>query len=228
MDNLKLELPLVIGVMRRAGYKVNDKPGELNIVGVRKDSTSPNTFNDTIYIFYKNESGNWQGFKTAATTDPGTYWLNNPMLPQGTAILRAGQYDYKLGSHRGYTAFNQANPVTVIRDYNRDSILDWNNGREESGFFGINIHRAGAESPSQLVDKWSAGCQVIADPVDFAKLIELGKIHSAAYGNSFKYSLIDERSLERKKKRLLAFGGIGLVIAGGVLFFLIKPRIFKK
>ena len=188
--------------MRRAGYKVNDKPGELNIVGVRKDSTSPNTFNDTIYIFYKNESGNWEGFKTAATTDPGTYWLNNPMLPQGTAILRAGQYDYKLGSHRGYTAFNQAQPVTVIRDYNRDAILDFNNGTQESGYFGINIHRAGANATGQLVDKWSAGCQVIADPGDFNKLIELARAHVAKYGNSFNYTLLDERAVERKKKTI--------------------------
>jgi hypothetical protein len=200
MDKIKLEIPLIVSVMKRQGYEVKTRPNELNIVGVRKNSTESNSFNDIIYIFFKDQSNNWQGFKTASTTDPGTFWLKNPMMPKGTAILKAGQYDYKLGSHRGYTAFNQASPVTVIRDYNRDSILDWNNGREESGFFGINIHRAGAESPSQLVDKWSAGCQVIADPVDFAKLIELGKIHSAAYGNSFKYTLIDERSLERKKK----------------------------
>ena len=42
---------------------------------------------------------------------------------------------------------------------------------------------------------YSAGCQVFADPKDFAKFIELCKKQSTLYGNSFTYTLLDEKDL---------------------------------
>jgi len=78
-----------------------------------------------------------------ATTDPGLYYLWHPSCPSGTAILKEDQYlnCFKLGLHKGkYKALVQAKPLTVIRDYNRDSVLNYNSGKEETGMFGINIH----------------------------------------------------------------------------------------
>jgi len=190
----------------------------LNIFGVRSNSTSANKFDDKIYVFYKTDQGTWEGKYFNATTDPGTYWLNNPMSPQGTAILKAGQYinSHKLGMHQGkYEALVQQNPLVVIRDYDRNAILDYNNGKEEKGLFGINIHRASASGTTKSVDKYSAGCQVFENADDFAKFLSMAKKHSGLYGNNFTYTLVDERAYIRSLKRrgVYVVGGIAIALA---------------
>lgn len=84
-----------------------------------------------------------------ANVDPAAYG-RNPNVGKGYASLKPGTYTYKLGKHgirRGnpYTALVQGGPVTVTRD----------GGVEETGWFGINIHRGGLRSTS------SEGCQTI-------------------------------------------------------------------
>ena len=45
----------VLSLLKRNGYKIYDKPYELNIVGVRKDTTLPNQFDDRLYVIWKND-----------------------------------------------------------------------------------------------------------------------------------------------------------------------------
>ena len=101
------------------------------------------------------------------------------MMPQGTAILKAGQYidSHKIRLHDGrYEALGQNGPVTVIRDYDRDAVLDFNNGREETGSkFGINIHRAKSKGTTRTIDKYSAGCQVFSNADDFDDFMKLAR-----------------------------------------------------
>lgn len=180
------------------------RPFELNIVGVRADSTTPNSFDDAIYVFYNNADGSPVEHRFQATTDPGTYWLKNPLSPQGTAILKEGQYlnTYGIGLHRGkYLALVQQRPVTVLRDYDRNAILDFMNGKEETGFFGINIHRASENGTTKQVDHYSAGCQVFASATDFILFMSLCEQHKARYGNQFTYTLIDQRAVARASKK---------------------------
>lgn len=81
-----------------------------------------------------------------ANTDPS-------LFRPGIASLKAGVWLYKKGKHplhpkpgkTNYDALRQAAPVTVIRD----------GGKEETGLFGINIHRGGRNSTG------SEGCQTI-------------------------------------------------------------------
>jgi hypothetical protein len=78
-----------------------------------------------------------------ANTDPS-------VTRKGVAVLLPGVWRYKKGKHKitsptGYPAFVQAAVVTVARD---QSGLD-------TGWFGINIHRGGANTTSSL------GCQTI-------------------------------------------------------------------
>ena len=207
----------LLAVMRSKGYKVNERPYELNLVSVRNSNTKPNAFDDTLYVFWKNDSGKWIGKFYTITTDPGTYWLKNPLSDLGSAILKEGQYvdSYQIGLHQGkYKALVQRKPVTVYRDYDRNAILDFNNGKEETGLFGINIHRAGASGKTINVDKWSAGCQVFEDADDFQNFLELADKHEGLYGNNFTYTLIDERAYNRKLKRrglyLLIVIGVGI------------------
>jgi hypothetical protein len=187
------------------GYRIFNRPFELNIVGVRTDNINPNSFDDWIHVFYNNGKSQWALHSFPCTTDPGTFWLKNPIAKKGTAILKQGQYTgaYQLGLHRGkYMALVQRGNVTVIRDYNRNAVLDWNNGKEDTGSdFGINIHRANASGTTKTVDSYSAGCQVLANAKDFELLISLAKNHRALYGNAFSYTLIDERALSRTETK---------------------------
>ncbi len=186
------------------GYRQYTRPYELNIVGIRADSTQPNLFDDSINVFYRTKDGSWQLHQFAATTDPGTYWLENPLNPQGTAILKAGQYigSHSIGMHRGkYEALVQVRNVTVLRDYDRKAVLDFMNGKEDTGLFGINIHHALAVGTTRYVDKFSAGCQVFASMDDFNVFMQLCYRHRELYGNAFTYTLIDNRALIRASKK---------------------------
>lgn len=211
-------LARVKSVLRERGYGLNTRPYELNIVGLRSKSVLPNRFDDEIHVFYKTEKSKWNYHIFKATTDPGTFWLENPMQPQGTAILAQGQYEnaYELGMHLGkYKALVQSKPVTIIRDYDRDAKLDFLNGTKEEGFFGINIHRAFSEGKTKFIDKFSAGCQVFQNADDFYRFLDLCEQHSKLYGNRFTYTLIDFRALRREALKRIAIGaltlGVGLI-----------------
>lgn len=209
----------ILHLLRSKGYRIFERPYELNIVGVRNHSTVPNKFDDKIYVVWKTDKGAWEGKSFNATTDPGTFWLNNPENPQGTAVLKEGQYidSHQLGLHRNdYTALVQRKPVTVIRQYDRKAYLDFYNGKEETGVFGINIHRAGSIGTTKVVDKYSAGCQVFENADDFAQFIALAEKHKGLYGNSFTYTLVDERAYLRTLKRRGVYVAIGLVALASI------------
>lgn len=193
-------LSRVKAILSDYGYELNTKPYQLNIVGLRSKSTEANSFDDEIHVFYKKQDGKWNYHVYPATTDPGTFWLSNPSYEQGTAILSQGQYKnaYAIGMHKGlYSALVQMQPVTVIRDYDRDSLLDFYNGKSETGNFGINIHRAESSGATKLINKYSAGCQVFQSAEDFQSFLKLCDVHKQLYGNSFTYTLIDFRAINR-------------------------------
>jgi hypothetical protein len=169
----------------------------LNTIGIRTEDKSSNRFNDYIAVAYK-INNQWQLDIFNVTTDPGTYWLNHPVNVKGTAILSAGQHRgcYKLGKHQGiYKALTQAKPVPVYRDRNLNSSVD-DHGTLDVGFHGINIHRANSRRKSTQVDKWSAGCQVFADPNDYVQFIKLCEETVKRYGENITYTLINERDLK--------------------------------
>jgi len=216
-------------LMKLKGYKVYDKPNQLNLVAVRNSSVIPNKFDDILYVFWKNDKNNWEGRFYTITTDTGTYWLKNPMNKLGAALLKDGQYidAYTIGLHRGeYKALVEQKPVTVIRDYDRNAILDFNNGKEDTGNFGINIHRAGSKGTTINVDKWSAGCQVFENAEDFANFLVLAEKHKGLYGNNFTYTLVDERAYTRSLRRrsLYVVGLIGVGILGFILYKKLKRK----
>lgn len=210
--------PRVKSILRSNGYVLNTRPYELNIVGVRTRSTKPNRFDDEIHVFYKSKPLKWHYHIFKGTTDPGTYWLQNPMQPQGTAILAQGQYvnAYKIGLHLGkYKALVQVAPVTVIRDYDRNAKLDFFNGTKDTGLFGINIHRALVKGTTKFIDKFSAGCQVFQNAEEFNSFMQMCDKHSSLYGNRFTYTLLDFRAMRRESLKRIVVGtltlGLGLI-----------------
>ena len=180
--------------LQQKGFTMYTRPFELNIVALRSSNAAANNFDDFITLSYKTNDGRWQFHQFPATTDPGTYWLQNPLSPQGTAILKKGQYrgSHRIGLHRGkYLALVQQRPLTVIRDFDRNTKLDFMNGREQTGIYGINIHHASVNGTTKTVDKYSAGCQVFANINDFNLFMQLADRHKNLYGNNFTYTLLD-------------------------------------
>ena len=206
----KFTIDELLNVAQKKGYKVFDNDSKnfnINIWGIRAVPGVVNAFDDLIVVFWK-YNGLWNVRYFNATTEPGRYWLNNPINTNGTAILKEGQYKgiWKIGLHQNkYTALVQVGNATVIRDNDKDSELDYNVS-VETGLFGINCHRAGANGQSITVDKWSAGCQVMQNEqiqisesntpmyaFDYFMLLceQAAEIH----GNSFTYTLITERDI---------------------------------
>lgn len=212
-------LSRVKAILKDYGFVLYTKPYQLNIVGLRGRSTAPNNFDDEIHVFYMKTDGKWNYHIYSATTDPGTYWLNNPSYEQGTAILAQGQYvnAYTIGKHKGlYDALVQVHPVTVIRDYNRNAVLDFNNGQKQTGLFGINVHRAESNGTTRFIGKYSAGCQVFQNAADFTEFMALARQHEKLYGNRFTYTLVDFRAMRRVAwRRVLAASTVTACLAIG-------------
>jgi hypothetical protein len=160
---------------QRLGYKwFEGEDFDLNLFGIRHPDMG-NVFNDLLCCAYK-MNGEWKLHLWRGTTDPGRYYLQNPMNSNGTAILVPGQYSgmWELGKHRGkYKALTQRGECVVWRDVDKDTLLDFSLAKKQPGKFGINWHKAGKSS--QQVDKWSAGCQVHGDEASFDKSIWLAE-----------------------------------------------------
>lgn len=183
----------LIEKVKRLGHLVfeqDSKPFNLNLIGVRSKDMTPNTFNDTLHVLWKFR-GHWNHLKFAFTTDPGLYYLQNPINVNGTIIMVPDQYRgvYKKGFHKGRPALEQVKPMKYWRDSNRDGKLD-PIGEIFEEDASTNLHDAGINSTQ--VGKWSAGCQVTASDYDFDLLMYIVDKAVEHWGNSFTYTLIEE------------------------------------
>lgn len=157
-----------------------------HFVGVRSTANLPNQFDD-LFGLILNDKVEWY----SCTTNPGTHWLKNLLNPKGAALLKPAQYKdtWTIGLHQGkYEAFKQSKPVTVFRDGDKDDFAE-ETSVTETGLFGINIHRANEKAISKIIDKWSAGCQVLNNPADFATVLNAAKTTKQ---KAFTYTLLKE------------------------------------
>ena len=177
---------------------------DVNIVGVRNADTNgevTNKFDDCVTLSYRDDAGEWHFHCFDATTDPGSHWTEKQLLNKnGVAILKEGQYrgSHMIGLHQGkYEALRQKKPLKVYRDGDKDGVYDFIEENVHEGIYGINIHRATSREggKSVQVDKWSAGCQVIAANNDFKLLMEVVNKAAKIWGNSFTYTLINSNDI---------------------------------
>ena len=174
-----------------------NKGFDVNIVGIRNSSTGQvvtNAFDDTLTISYK-ENGEWKFHSWPATTDPGKKGVLEYHNAAGVARLVEGQYrgSHSIGLHQGkYEALKQAKNVKVYRDANKD--LTYNEDKIQEGVFGINIHKAGADST--YVENWSEGCQVFKKSADFDAFMIICNKSKNIHGNSFTYTLIESSDIK--------------------------------
>jgi hypothetical protein len=195
-------LDQIKSAMIAKGYKwFEEGDFNLNLIGVRNSDTGDtvtNAFDDTFFIAYR-DAGKWKIHNYACTTDPGAHWQQAPMNAGGTASLVPNQYrsTWRIDLHQGlYKALKQFKPVDTYRDKNKDLTYTRHIEDITNGIYGINIHRASATGVSNRVDKWSAGCQVLADSADFANLMYLAHVAEKKYGNSFTYTLLESKNIK--------------------------------
>jgi len=175
----------------------NNKGFDVNIVGVRNDSTGDkvtNVFDDYITLSYK-ENGEKKFHIWPATTDPGKKGVMEYHNAAGVARLVEGQYrgSHTIRLHQGkYEALGQSKNVKVYRDANRD--MKYDETRITEGVYGINIHKAGADST--YVENWSEGCQVFKKSADFEEFMKICRKARDIHGNSFSYTLIGSNDIK--------------------------------
>ena len=186
------------GAVKAKGYVwfEGEKDYDVNIVGVRNSATGQkvtNAFDDTITLSYK-VGGQWKFHTWTCTTDPGKKGVMEYHNANGVARLVEGQYrgSHTIRLHQGkYEALGQAKNVKVYRDANKD--LTYNEDKIQEGVFGINIHKAGADST--YVENWSEGCQVFKKSADFEEFMTIIRKSRDIHGNSFTYTLIESTDI---------------------------------
>jgi len=224
-----MTLKEVISSVEGQGYELDKRPFKLNVVGIRNlANTMPEEFQDEIAYFYFDNNGKPVGSVARGTTSPSVFFLQNPMVSSGTAILKQGQYkdSYAVGLHAGkYLALVQVKPVTVIRDKDRNSYLDFFSDTQ-TGLFGINIHRASrGKNNEAIIGEDSAGCQVYMYEADFDAMMSMANKSRQMYGNKFTYTLIDKREQFKKKRNYALVGGI-LIAMTMYVYYLKKKKVF--
>jgi len=182
--------------VKEKGYQWFEGDYHLNIVGVRNSDTGTkvtNAFDDKITLTYQVE-GKWIYKEWMNTTDPGTKGVKEYHNAAGVARLVPGQYinSHFLGKHQGkYEALKQGGKVKVYRDANRD--MNYDEHTIQEGVFGINIHKAGANST--YVENWSEGCQVFKRAADFEEFMEIVRASVAKGHSKFTYTLIESKDI---------------------------------
>jgi hypothetical protein len=187
-----------ISYMISKGYKIR----AWNIVyfeGLNTDLTTVNSdkidgWNDVRAII-TNAGGVLMA--AGATTEPGWYYRQNRMNPDGAAQLAFGQYldCWRIGDHKGQDALIQCGKLTVYRDNNEDGSRSGDKVFVGDGF-GIDQHTT-YNSPS-AVGRWSAGCLVGQYPETHAKFM---KICRAMGLTTFDSTLIDGNDFAKFKSK---------------------------
>jgi hypothetical protein len=183
--------------LTKKGYPTKTGEWELNIIGIRNDNAQPNSFDDTMCVLFKDHYGDDTLIAFSCTTDAGLYWLLHPMNVEGCIIMKEGHYSnaYKIGLHRGYKALKQIGNICYVRDNNKDDVLDFNSTNEVVGNFATNIHHASFPEQSIVVDKWSAGCQVINKGwLEFLELCDQSVLITEK--NLFDYTLLNIKDIQ--------------------------------
>lgn len=195
---MQLSAKAITDAMKRLAFPVFKGEYNLNLIGIRNHDQDANTFNDVLVVMYDLDRKVVM-HTFPLTTDPGVYYRENPLNVDGTAVLVPGHYPgcWQLGTHQGkYHALVQRGNMAVFRDNNADQAIDTDPDSVETGLFGINLHRASANHSSLRVDRWSAGCQVLANPADFDLVMALANKSALAYGQRFSYTLLTEEQIQ--------------------------------
>lgn len=97
-----------------------------------------------------------------STTEPGAFYTNRPLNPDGAARIAFGQYKAWVDGlhHNWQPALVQRENLRVHRDLNKDGKRSPNDPIDIGKTFGINQHSTSPNKTPDLVGPYSAGCLV--------------------------------------------------------------------
>lgn len=190
----------IIKYFQRKDFWFAKLPGFLNIVyieGANEDGSLNadefNKFNDRRIVIAIEAGKPKILFNVLATTEPGRFYTENPLNPEGAARIAFGQYkSWRVGTHKAHTptaheALVQVAPLSVHRDLNKDGSRTRDKIDVGSGF-AINQH-SGHNADANNIGKASAGCLVARshdDHKQFMKLVKTDPRFMRA-SNGYKY-----------------------------------------
>ncbi len=174
------------------GWRVHYDRKRLNIVILRKTPGSYEVFDDMLVVVYSDANGAPKLFACRCTADPGKPIRLNPTRREGFGIWAESQQvdGFALGDHHpgtpgAYTCFRPQVPIPVLRYTSIDDTTGTLSTSTQS-----QIHRANAARESTVTGSWSELCTVVANPVDYAELIELALDQVSAGFPRFTVSLM--------------------------------------
>ena len=216
-DSFKMSWDSIKKGLDNSGASSKMNFDQWNLVGIRNSlpvkNKYSNRFTDLIALIGPEKSKQVEVYP--ATTTPGVAFMFNPFRrwwltsalkktinSSGLAILQPGVYDYSVGNHKGYEALVPSGTSSVgridpVEEASNLKFQTYSPSKKENGSFGINIHKAGPDTPS--VDSWSAGCQVLKKSGDFNEMMQTVK---SSGQNKFKYALINSSDLAKKESPL--------------------------
>lgn len=196
--NIKLTYDQIKDQIKSKGYSFFESgPYDVNLYGIRNRSTQVDEWNDVLGVAFTDNIGNKHNLMHPGSTKPGLYWLKKKMgNMNGTAILIPDQYRacWMIDEHKGYEALKQKGSeiFKVWRDADKDGQFDYN-GPLHRDVTGLNMHAGPMISEPNKVGAYSAGCQVRAEDLEHFMVMQILKISCKLYGNSFSYTLLEER-----------------------------------
>ena len=184
-------------VFEKKKYKFFTSPLSVNIFAIRCE-TGTDEFDDIIGIAYYDSFGDFSLHTFKGTTEPGRFYLNNPLREEGCAIMVENQYlgVYEVGPHgrTGYEACRQAKNIKVYRDNNGNNQHDLDPSTIQEGIFYTNIHHGW---DAAKVGKNSAGCIVIQSKQQFTNIfMPLVKQSAKLCGKRFSFTLLNKKDFE--------------------------------
>jgi hypothetical protein len=169
------KLDRLITYLQFKNYFIYDTENVLNIVGMRNVTEKvTNTFDDDLFVFYKNEKQEWEFFEYKITTVPGLI-PGTEDLPINVAILRLGQYvdNLSLSLYRGESNHKCLKFETSAVQRNRNQKKYDYESPTEIGNFPLAIHRSSPTSSAEYVFNYSEGSQVFKSVTQFDQFIRL-------------------------------------------------------
>jgi len=195
---------------KTTGIELDTAPGIRTVVGIRGaypgtfawHGNTPNRFNDTIVLLWRDEAGAARVKEFPVNTDNGAY---NFGWHSSSSLRPNRRYRYKNGWHKTYNAFAIDEWGYQVRDDTNNN-GHWDSDRngwlppmgaedhDRTGS-GHNIHAASAGAPlgSAMVHNGSAGCQTIPGIANWTEFIVNAWTGA---GDPVDYFLVDARDID--------------------------------
>ncbi len=165
-----MKVPTLKQLLFAFGHEGHAFPRGVHLVVLRNARGTLDAFDDMLLVL---DGAREPSFACRCTADPGRPSREHPKRRDGTAVWAPGQVQNGLGFGRHHGEYECLVPLVPIPVDRYDGIDDLTPTRSSST--ATQVHRASADHESSVVGAWSEGCIVVANPADFARVMELAK-----------------------------------------------------